>query len=362
MNLLKKLFPDARFEAVRESLIREARKRLDSLTKPEGSLGRLEEMAEKLYAINGGKTPLSVTPGIFYIFAGDHGVALRNVSPFPREVTRQMVANFLRGGAAINCLTRAFDLSLRIVDAGCAGDSFPPAPNLIDRGLGEGTDDFTEGPAMSVETCERGLREGFALAENAVASGFRCVGVGEMGIANTTAAAALYSAFLNLDPAKAVGPGAGASHEMIERKALAIREAIKANAEALASRDPLRILAAFGGFEIVEMAGMMLGCAASHTPFMVDGFISASAYVAARAFFPDIAGYAFLSHKSAEPGYARAMESVGESPYLDFGMRLGEGTGAALLYPMLRGACAVFNDMATMSEAGVSGGGRVEGR
>ncbi|MBD5607955.1 MAG: nicotinate-nucleotide--dimethylbenzimidazole phosphoribosyltransferase [Desulfovibrio sp.] len=355
MTLLKKLFPGAKFESVSEALVGKARERLDRLTKPVGSLGRVEAMAEKLYAINGGQTPLSVTPGIFYIFAGDHGVAQKNVSPYPREVTRQMVANFLRGGAAINCLTRAFDLSLRIVDAGCVGESFPPSPALLERKLGNGTDDFTVGPAMSVETCEKGLREGFALAENASLSGFRCVGVGEMGIANTTSAAALYSVFLNLDPSKAVGPGTGASPEMIERKVEVIRAAVKANSESLESRDPLRLLAAFGGFEIVEMAGIMLGCAAFRLPFIVDGFISAAAYIAARAFFPDIAGYAFLSHKSAEPGYAFAMERIGESPYLDFGMRLGEGTGAALLYPMLRGACAIFNDMATMEEAGVSG-------
>ncbi|MDE5832820.1 MAG: nicotinate-nucleotide--dimethylbenzimidazole phosphoribosyltransferase [Desulfovibrio sp.] len=354
MDYLKRLFPEAKFEPVDERLLVEARKRLDSLTKPVGSLGRLEEIASRLYAIVGGTACLSVSPAIFYTVAADHGVASQNVSPYPQEVTRQMVENFLEGGAAINCLTRAFGLALRIVDAGCAGKPFPADPVLISRRLGEGTDDFSVGPAMSVETCEMGLKAGFEIGANAAAFGYDCVGVGEMGIANTTAATAIYCAFLDLDPEKIAGPGTGASPEMVKRKARVVRKALGANAEAVASGNPLRILAALGGFEITEMAGIMLACAAFRIPVIVDGFISSAAYVAARAFFPGLKDYAFISHKSAEPGHMAVTEALGVRPFLDLGMRLGEGVGAALLYPLLRGACVIFNEMATMDQAGVS--------
>lgn len=352
MDWLTELFPEARFEAIDEKDLAAARARLDSLTKPVGSLGRLEEMAPRLYAINLGETPLSVTPAIFYVAAADHGVAARKVSPFPQAATRQMVENFLAGGAAINCLTDAFDLSLRIIDAGCLGDPFPANPALINMRLGAGTADFSEGPAMSVDVCRRGLRLGFEIGANAASFGYRCVGAGEMGIGNTTTAAALYCAFLDIDPDDAVGAGTGAPPEMIREKARIVRRALEKNADSLG--DPLKTLAALGGFEIVELAGIMLACAAFRLPLIVDGFISSAAYVAALKLFPGLAGYAFLAHKSAERGYALVMRKLGAEPYLDLGLRLGEGAGAALLYPMLRGACAVYNDMATMSEAGVS--------
>ena len=355
MTLLSELFPEACFRPVSEELLKKARERLDSLTKPKGSLGRLEDMAAKIYAIGGGAMPLSVEPGIFYVVAGDHGVAAQNVSPFPQEVTRAMVQNFFADGAAINALTGAFDLSLRVVDAGCAGWPFPADPMLISRRLGEGTEDFSQGPAMSLETCARGLRAGFELGANAAAFGYRCVGVGEMGIANTTAATALFCALLGLDPAQVAGPGTGASPEMVGHKAAVVKRALETNAGALAD-GPLAVLGALGGFEIVEMTGIMLACAAFRIPLIVDGFISASAYAAARALFPAIDGYAFLSHKSAEPGFALVLEKLGASPYLDLGLRLGEGTGAALFYPLLRAACAIFNDMATMEEAGIAPG------
>ncbi len=333
-----------------------AKAHLDNLTKPPGSLGRLEDAAARLYCIAEGRTPLRVDPAIMFTVAGDHGVAVEGVSVFPQEVTRQMVANFLRGGAAINVLCRAAGMDLRVVDAGCVGGAYAPHPLLIDVRCGDGTANFTRGPAMSVEVCRTALERGAAVAEAAAEQRYACVGVGEMGIANTTSATALYCALLHLDPEDVAGPGTGASPEMIRRKAQVVRRACTANAAALECGDPLEVLAALGGFEIAVMAGIMLGAARRRLPVLVDGFISTAAFAAARALCPAVQGCCFLSHASAEPGYAAVLRALdAERPLLDLGLRLGEGTGAALGLHLLRSAAAVFNDMATFAQAGVTG-------
>lgn len=358
---LEALFPGLRIEAVRREDLDAAQAHLDNLTKPRGSLGRLEELAARLYAMSGGRLPLSVSPALMLTVAGDHGVAAQGVSPFPQAVTRQMVMNFCNGGAAVNVLCRCGGLDLRVVDAGCAGGPFAPHPMLLDRRLGDGTADMSRGPAMSRETCLHGLRLGLELAAVAAREGYRCLGTGEMGIANSTAGTALYCALLGLEPEDITGPGAGSDPAMVRHKAGIVREALRVNAAALASGDPVTILAAVGGFEIAIMSGIMLGAAAQRLPVLVDGFICSAAYVAALAICPDLAGYAVLSHASAEPGHGPALARLDSGmsggmsgePLLHLGMRLGEGTGGALACHLLRCAAAVYNDMATFSSAGV---------
>lgn len=337
---------------VDEGLHSRAQARLDNLTKPRGSLGRLEDLAARLFCIQSGRAPLRVDPALMYTVAGDHGVAEEKVSPFPQAVTRQMVHNFLKGGAAINALCSSTGMDLKVVDAGCAGGPFTPHPMLVDLRQGDGTANFVHGPAMDMETCRAALLGGAKLAARAADSGYFCLGVGEMGISNSTTATALFCAYLGLEPEKTVGPGAGSGPDVVLRKARAIRAAMRANAAAM--RDPLACLAALGGFEIAVMAGIMLGGARAGLPVLVDGFISTAAFVAARALCPAVADYCFLSHASAEPGFAPVMAELGLTPLLHLGMRLGEGTGAALALPLLRAAAAVYNDMATFAQAGVA--------
>ncbi|MDY3809822.1 nicotinate-nucleotide--dimethylbenzimidazole phosphoribosyltransferase [Desulfovibrio sp. PG-178-WT-4] len=360
---LERLFPGLRIERPRREDLDAAQAHLDNLTKPRGSLGRLEELARRLYAMRRGELPLSVSPALMLTVAGDHGVAAQGVSPFPQAVTRQMVMNFLHGGAAVNVLCRCGGLDLRVVDAGCAGGPFTPHPMLLDRRLGDGTADMSRGPAMSRETCLNGLRRGVDLAAEAAGRGYRCLGTGEMGIANSTAGTALYCALLGLDPDALTGPGAGSDPAMVRHKAGIVREALRVNASLLASGDPVDILAAVGGFEIAVMSGIMLGAAAQRLPVLVDGFICSAAYAAALAICPALADYAVLSHASAEPGHSPALSRLahdgaapdgGGEPLLHLGMRLGEGTGGALAYHLLRGAAAIYNDMATFDAAGVT--------
>ncbi|MDE7241488.1 nicotinate-nucleotide--dimethylbenzimidazole phosphoribosyltransferase, partial [Desulfovibrio sp.] len=242
---------------------------------------------------------------------------------------------------------------------------FPAHPLLLDRRLGDGTADMSAGPAMSLAACEAALRAGFALAKDAHAEGFRTLGLGEMGIANSTAATALYCALLDLAPEAVTGPGAGAEPPMIARKAALVAQALAVNAEAVA-QGPVETLAALGGFEIAVMCGAMLGAAAEGMPVLVDGFISTSACAAALAIAPQLAGYAILTHVSAEPGYAAAIRRMTDAaaphaaradwgePLLALGLRLGEGTGAALAWPLVKSAAAVCNEMATLASAGVS--------
>lgn len=340
---------------VNDALAAVAQAHLDTLTKPQGSLGRLEELAVRLYCIADGARPLTVDPAVMFTVAGDHGVVEENITIFPQAVTRQMVQNFLQKGAGINVLSRVAGIDMRVVDAGCAGKAFAAHPMLLDCRLGSGTANLARQAAMSRETCLQGLLHGIALADTAAESGKRCVGVGEMGIGNTTPATALYCALLNLEPEVMTGPGAGAQAQMVEHKIQVIKTALSLHAAVIEAGDPLETIAALGGFEIVVMAGIMLGAARKRIPIVVDGFISTAAYVVARALCPAVEGYAFLSHASAEPGYARAMAALHNCrPLLHLDLRLGEGTGAALAIPLLRASAAIFNEMATFDQAQVS--------
>ena len=333
----------------------QAQAHLDSQTKPKGSLGVLERVACRLVAMAGGKAP-RVDPARIYTCAGDHGVAAQGVSLFPQEVTRQMVANFVMNGAAINVLTRTAGVDLKVVDAGCLGDRFPDHPTLVQCKVAPGTRDLSTEPAMSREECVKALENGIALAKAAHADGIVTLGTGEMGIANTTPATALFCAFLGLTPAVITGPGTGLGAEGVRHKIAVIEKSLALHAPTIAKADPIDILACLGGFEIATLAGLILGGASLGMPLIIDGFISSSAYVAARAICPQVAEYAFFSHASAEPGFAAVMKSLDASPLLHLDMRLGEGTGAAMAVFILRSAANLYTDMATFSTAGVHSG------
>jgi nicotinate-nucleotide--dimethylbenzimidazole phosphoribosyltransferase len=333
-----------------------AKARLDDLTKPLGSLGRLEEIAQRLFAIGGGAAPV-VDPARIYVCAGDHGVAAEGVSLYPQEVTRQMLANFLAGGAGINVLARTAGVDLRVVDAGCLGDPFPPHPSFAGSRVASGTANLATGPAMTRDVCVQALVLGASLAAQAAAEGVRALGTGDMGIANTTPSTALFCAYLGLDPEPITGPGTGLDADGVRRKIAVVRRALALHRDVVASGDPVAVLAALGGLEIACLAGLVLGAAANRLPIAVDGFISTAAFTAARAIAPAVADYAFLSHTSAEPGYTAVMDAMGQKPLLDLGLRLGEGTGAAMALFLLRSSASIYNEMASFSSAGVSTAG-----
>ena len=333
----------------------QAQAHLDTQTKPKGSLGTLERIACRLVALADGQAP-RVDPARVYTCAGDHGVAAQGVSLFPQDVTRQMVENFVREGAAINVLTRTAGVDLKVVDAGCLGGPFPEHPALVQCKVAPGTRDFTTGPAMTRQECLTALENGVRLALAAREDGMKTLCTGEMGIANTTPATALFCAYLGLEPGAVAGPGTGLNAEGIRHKVRVIERALTLHATAVASGDPIDVLACLGGFEIATLAGMILGGASLGMALVIDGFISSSAFVAARAIHPAVAEYAFFAHASAEPGFAAVMEGLGAAPLLNLGMRLGEGTGAAMAVFILRCAANIYNEMATFSSAGVNPG------
>ncbi len=333
----------------------QAQAHLDTQTKPKGSLGTLERIACRLVALADGQAP-RVDPARAYTCAGDHGVAAQGVSLFPQDVTRQMVENFVREGAAINVLTRTAGVDLKVVDAGCLGGPFPEHPALVQCKVAPGTRDFTTGPAMTRQECLTALENGVRLARTAWEDGMKTLCTGEMGIANTTPATALFCAYLGLEPEAITGPGTGLNAEGIRHKIRVIERALALHAPVVATGDPIDILACLGGFEIATLAGMILGGASLGMALVIDGFISSSAFAAARAIHPAVAEYAFFAHASAEPGFAAVMDGLGAAPLLNLGMRLGEGTGAAMAVFILRCAANIYNDMATFDSAGVDSG------
>jgi nicotinate-nucleotide--dimethylbenzimidazole phosphoribosyltransferase len=327
-----------------------AQARLDDLTKPPGSLGRLEEVARRLAAIQATTRPTIRRKRIFTM-AGDHGVTAEGVSAFPREVTPQMVLNFLRGGAAINVLSRHVGAEVVVVDLGVDFD-FDGAEGLVHAKVGRGTRNFAQEPAMSREEGLRALGVGIELARAAAADGVDLLGIGEMGIGNTTSASALLAAFTGLSADLVVGRGTGVDGEGLARKAEVVRRALELHR--LDASDALSVLCTLGGFEIAGMAGVCLGAAASGVPVVVDGFISTAAALVAARLAPPVCDYLFLSHLSQEQAHARMVEVLGHKPLLILDMRLGEGTGAALAMGVLEASAKVLSEMATFSEAGVT--------
>ncbi len=315
--------------------------RWNSLTKPPGSLGRLEGLVVRL-AVQQGRARPELHRKSLYVFCGDHGVTAEGVSAYPSEVTRQMVLNFVAGGAAINVLCRRIGIRTVIVDAGVKGD---PVPGALARKIGEGTRNFAVEPAMTKQECEQALHIGAELA--AEPDDIR--GVGEMGIGNTTSASALLCALTGVSPHEAAGPGTGLPAEGVAKKAEVIERALALHRPNAA--DPLTVLSQLGGYEIAMMAGFLLH---SKAPVMMDGFITCAAALVATRIDPGVAKYLLYSHRSAEPGHARMLAELKATPLLDLSMRLGEGTGAALGISLVEHALALYDEMATFEEASVS--------
>lgn len=340
----------ARIGRLDQAAMAAAAQRLDSLTKPPGSLGRLEKLVVQLAGITGATLP-EVHPATVLVFAGDHGVTAEGVSAYPAEVTPQMVLNFLNGGAAINALARNAGAAVRVVDVGVA---VPVShPGLRVAKVRPGTANMARGPAMSRAEAEQALAAGVEAARAEIAAGARCLALGEMGIGNTTPSAAILAAFSGRSPAEVCGRGTGLDDEGVQRKVLAVQKALAVNRPDPA--DPVGVLAKVGGLEIGALAGAMLAAAAERVPVVIDGFIVGAAALVACRIEPRTAAYLIASHCSVEPGHRLILELLGLKPLMDLDLRLGEGSGAALALPLLQAACRVMREMATFAQAGVAG-------
>lgn len=323
-----------------------------TLTKPAGSLGQLEDIAGRLAAIAGEFPPPVPEPAALAVFCGDHGVHAQGVTPWPQEVTTQMVHNVLAGGAMTSVLARGVGAEVAVIDVGVAAD-LPETPGLMARKVAPGTADMTLGPAMTDEQCRQAIDVGIDVARDLVAQGNRLLATGDLGIANTTASAALVAVFTQ-SPARVVtGRGTGIDDDMLARKIEVVQRAIDVNGAT--PEDPLGALAAVGGYEHAALVGFLLGAAALRTPVVLDGVIAASAALVAAALSPHAAGYWFAGHVSAEPASHLAVADLGLRPLLDLQMRLGEGSGAVLAVPILQAAVRVVREGATFESAGVAG-------
>ena len=330
----------------------EAQRHLDDLTKPPGSLGRLEEIALRLAAISG--RPPRVDQPVVFTFAADHGVVAEGVSAYPQVVTAQMVENFVRGGAAINVLARHAGARVVVADFGVIGP-LAPAAGLVSCPIAAGTANMARGPAMTDAQATQAIECGAALAEEAIDAGADLLATGEMGIGNTTAAAAITAAITGAPPEAVTGRGTGVDDAGWRRKVETVRRALAVNRPNAA--DGFGVLAAVGGFEIAGLVGVVLAGAARRIPVVLDGFISTAAGLVAATLAPDARHVLFASHRSAEPGHALALAHLALVPYLDLSLRLGEGTGAALFIHLARAACLVYGEMATFKSAGIDGPG-----
>ena len=324
-------------------------RRWDSLTKPPGSLGRLESLVLELALMQGTDSP-KLKRKALALFCADHGVTAEGVSAFPREVTAQMVQNFLSGGAAISVLCRKHGIEPVVVDAGVDG---PVAEGALDYKIAQGTANFVEGPAMTAEQAEKAVRNGMGLARE-IGQRADIAVVGEMGIGNTTAASALLCAFSGCAAADAAGAGTGLDASRIAHKGQVIARALALHSAAVEQKNPMAILAAVGGFEIAMMAGFLLGAAAARMPVVVDGFICCASVLVARAINPRVMHYLIFSHKSAESGHRRMLAELNAKPVLDLDMRLGEASGGVLALSILESALALYDEMATFEQVGVS--------
>ena len=325
--------------------------RLDSLTKPPRSLGRLEEVAARVSMVQGTDRP-RVEKKVVLLMAGDHGVVDEGVALFPQEVTWQMVANFTAGGAAINQICRSVGADVRVHDVGVAKD-LEGAPGIEHVKVGYGTANMAVGPAMTREQCAEAMLVGVEAARRAASEGYTLLAIGEMGIGNTTSASALTAAFNGADIPTIVGPGTGSTDEIRAKKIDAIERALAVND--VANQDPFGVLAAVGGYEIAAMAGAVIGAAIEGVCIISDGVISGSAALSALRIAPAVRPYLFPSHCSMEPAHEVLLGAMDLEPLLRLDMRLGEGTGAAVAMGIVDAACEMMSGMATFAEAGVSG-------
>jgi nicotinate-nucleotide--dimethylbenzimidazole phosphoribosyltransferase len=332
------------------SLTAEAQKRLDNLTKPQGSLGRLEEFARRVVAITGNKMPV-LDKKVVFTFAGDHGIANEGVSAYPKEVTPQMVLNFLRGGAGINVLARHAGADVVVVDIGVDYD-FGDVPGLVSRKVVRGTANMHKGPAMTRQQAEQCIQVGIDLAREYAKKGYRIYGTGDMGIGNTTPSSAIAAVMTGAPVKDVTGRGTGISDASLKNKIAVIQDCIAKNKPD--PKDSIDVLAKVGGAEIGGIAGLILGAASERIPVIVDGFISTAGAMIAFGIEPKTADYMFAGHSSVEIGQKAMLGKMGLSPILDLNLRLGEGTGAALAMMMIEAGTKIYREMATFGEAGVS--------
>ena len=340
----------ARIQPVDEGLIAQAQAKLDNKTKPLGSLGRLEEMARRFAAITENLAP-DPAKKVIYTFAGDHGIVEEGVSAFPKEVTPQMVLNFLRGGAGVNVLARHVGAEVRVVDVGVDFD-FEPTPGLIIRKVAKGTRNLAKESAMTKEQAVAAIEVGIALADQAKAEGVAMLGTGEMGIGNTSPSSAIIAALAGCSVRDVTHRGTGINDQALEHKIAVIQAGLALNRPN--PEDPLDVLAKVGGLEIAGIAGLVLGAAANRIPVVVDGFISTAGALIACEMHPHVKDYLFAAHSSVEIGHKMMLERIGARPILDLQLRLGEGTGAALAMGLIEAGVKVLKEMATFAEAGVS--------
>ena len=351
MNLLNETV--SKIQAVDQALLTEAQALLDNKTKPVGSLGRLEEFARRFAAITGSMAP-ETSKKVIFTFAGDHGVVDEGVSAFPREVTPQMVLNFLRGGAGVNVLARHVGAEVQVVDVGVDFD-FDPTPGLIIRKVARGTRNFARQPAMTREEAVAAIEVGIELAGQAKAAGVAMVGTGEMGIGNTTPSSAIIAAFSGRCAAEVTHRGTGIGDAALENKIRVIEQGLALHRPD--PTDPLDVLTKVGGLEIAAIAGLVLGAAANRLPAVADGFISTAGALIAVELQPLVREYLFAAHESVEVGHRFMLERIGAEPILDLKLRLGEGTGAALAMGLIEAGVKILREMATFAEAGVAEGG-----
>ncbi len=334
---------------VQSELKEQITNKINLKTKPLGSLGKLETIAQRICEVQNTLSPKLNKPAIL-ICAGDHGVTAEGISPFPQEVTFQMVMNFLGEGAAINVFTRQNNIKLLVADTGVNFD-FKANEKLIDAKIAHGTKNFAVEAAMTIEQCEKAMANGAAIVEKLFAEGTNIIGFGEMGIGNTTAAAALLCAYADCLPSEAAGAGTGLNEKGINHKATVIEKALNLHKNLT---NPTELLSALGGFEIATITGAMLKAAELKMVVMVDGFIVTSALLAAYNINNNLLDYCLFSHKSNEKGHVLMLDYLKAEPILDINMRLGEGTGSAVAYPIIESAVNFFNEMSSFEDASVS--------
>ena len=347
-NSLEQLI--SRIKPLDEAAMEAARNRQNILTKPAGSMGRLEDFSIQVAGITGNPMP-KIEHKVVTVMAGDHGVVAEGVSAFPSEVTPQMVFNFLTKGAAINVLSDHVGARVVVVDMGVAAP-FEPHPNLIDKKVALGTQNIAQGPAMSKEQAVQAILAGASVVEGEIEKGLDILSTGDMGIGNTTPSAAIACAFTGESPAKICGRGTGVDDAGLERKITAVSKALSVNQPN--PEDGLDVLMKVGGFEIAGLAGAVLAAAANGKPVVVDGFISTAAAMIAAALCPQVKDYMIAGHCSEEQGHGTMMKWLGLEPVLDLNFRLGEGTGAVLAMSLVEAGCKLLSGMATFGEAGVS--------
>lgn len=336
--------------ALDSAAMQDARDRQSHLTKPAGALGVLEDASIQLAGIQGACPPAPMTRPVVAVFAGDHGVHAQGVTTWPQEVTASMIENFRAGGAAVNVLARQAGADVYVVDMGVAA-RLVAGPGVLDHKLREGTSDLATGPAMSRDEAVRGILAGAEVADRLVDEGYDCLLSGDMGIANTTPSAALIAALTGSAPGRVTGRGTGVDDATLARKIQVVTDALRARP---LTGDPVDALASLGGFEHAGIAGFVLGAATRRVPVILDGVVAGSAALVASALAPLAVGYCFAGHRSVEPGHAVALAQLGLRPLVDLDLRLGEGTGAVLSFPIVEAAGAVLREMATFDSAGVA--------